>query len=337
MTREGLVPESSGAGYTSWIGNQQGNRSDAERISNQNTSLGRARWGVGQREFIHKLQERYQPEGDKFQPKTWFEVGVGPGAELAINALEEFGDGLEERGLVLVEIDAERLYAAKATLQEYFKDRPDLLKKIDFDVAAGDAAAVLKSHAKKADVIHAQLLFQHLLPHERKNILQACVENIHENGLLIVADVAFDDWTARPSRRGIEGVVQLRDVHRERKFIRTFRRNVYRRHGKKDFANAADIEDMIQQESQHAGESVFEVLPELGEVIRVQDVRLPEDRDEIAYLSNIVGLASRGRRQLEKRADWFNERLVDPERPEDIDYPSLARVVARRIPSRRVD
>lgn len=315
------------SGYKTWTKGEGGEITDRERIVSQNTSEGRARWGLGHKAYLEEVRGYLLSLGVPL-PTRYAELGVGPDATLVANTLDVFGDSLEDGGLVVFELDAERLQGAENTLRERFSDRPDLLQKLKF--VAGDAGQTLPTEGS-FDVVHAQLLYQHLLPQERHAILQASADSLTEDGLMIVSDLAFDDWTARstsrrlsPRRRHSEEMAE-----RSRDTIQRLRYTGYRALGKKDFADSAEVEAMIIEETAPEGRApVLEIIPELRREWRVSDIKPGED--EVGFMAQIAPRLTNGDEDLALRAANYVKALLRGGFGVAFDYPTMVRTAARR-------
>lgn len=262
-------------GYTHWL-----HVDDAQRIEGQNS----ADWGRGQKEYLQLLKAH------GFQPKRMAELGVAPDATLVLNALEVFGDSLEE--LVVFELDEGRLAGAQQTIQKAladdgrFKGR-ERLPKIRY--VQGDAGLNLQEEAESAkfDFIHSQLLLEHLLPQERRRLLQSVAGSLETDGYYAVADVAFGDWYTRANPPTPENTLGQQIAARDNAAIQTLRTR-WSAVGKADFGTPKILADVVCNDAKRPEDdaSPFELLPHFSRITMVDDFR--EGSPEMSFMQGML-------------------------------------------------
>lgn len=297
-------------GYKRWLGSD-----DAHRIEGQNA----ADWGKGQREYLLKLK------ASGLKPKRMAELGVAPDATLVLNALEVFGDSLDE--LVVFELDQERLDGARRTIEERLKDKKELAAKVSY--VQGDAGQTLSTYGEESgnafDFIHGQLILEHLLPEERRTVLQRAAHALGSEGIFTVADVAFGDWynRANPSDNKDGQTIAAQD----NAAIRVIRRR-WSAVGKTDFETPKALAEVVTRDSRRTDDSpILELLPGLSTISMVDDFQ--PGSPEMSFMLGMLGRLH-----------------ADPEHPmpEDkaieaaiyrysIDLPNSAHPIARVYPS----
>lgn len=307
-----------------WVRTPQQDASEQQRLGLQNTE-GQAKWGVGHKEYLQKLKSEYM--GGNFRPKRIAELGVGPDATLVLNTLEVFGDSLEDGGLVIFELIPDRLKGAKETLAS--KLTPDQFKKLAF--VQGNAAETLDTQGT-FDLINAQLIFQHLLPEQRRQILQKGSQQLNKDGLFVISDLAFNDWQVRlPEDSGrIINKIYKHTLRRGREFISNFRQKIYRDFGKNDFADRDAIKEMVLTESR-SGEEESPLIPLniFDTETHVRDMR--RGQPEIEFMRRMLDQATAHDKTLQNDANWYMRRLQRHTWGRvEYDYPTMVRVTFQR-------
>lgn len=307
-----------------WVRTPRQDASERQRLGLQNTE-GQAKWGVGHKEYLQKLKSEYM--GGNFRPKRIAELGVGPDATLVLNTLEVFGDSLEDGGLVIFELIPDRLKGAKKTLAS--KLTPDQFKKLAF--VQGNAAETLDTQGK-FDLINAQLIFQHLLPEQRRQILQKGSQQLNKDGLFVISDLAFNDWQVRlPEDSGrISNKIYKRTLRRGREFISNFRQKIYRDFGKNDFDGKDAIKEMVATESTlDDGKSPLIALDMFDTETHVRDMR--RGQPEIEFMGRMLKQTTEKDEVLHKDANWYMRKLRRHIWGRvQYDYPTMVRVTFQR-------
>lgn len=307
-----------------WVRTPQQDASEQQRLGLQNTE-GQAKWGSGHKEYLQKLRSEYM-DGN-FRPKRIAELGVGPDATLVLNTLEVFGASLEDGGLVIFELNPQRLNGARETLSK--KLTPDQFAKLSF--VEGNAAENLNQHGE-FDLINAQLIFQHLPSEQRQQILQKSAQQLNKNGLLVISDLAFNDWrVGLPEESGsLSSAFHSRTVRRGQDFIHNFREHVYGRYGKRDFADKNEIKAMVLDETAtYEEQAPFVSLDRFDTETHVKDMR--RGQPEIGFMRRMLQQTTGHDKALRKDANWYMRKLRHHTWGRvQYDYPTMVRVTFQR-------
>lgn len=310
-------------GYQEWGHGDIGGIVDAQRILSQNNSEGRARWGIGQKEYILKLKNTMD-----FHPRKMAELGVGPDATLVLNALDIFGDSLNE--FVIFELDEGRLRAAKQTIEAALQNDERFRGKHmpALRYVQGDAGKTIQGEGN-FDFIHAQLLFEHLFPKERKDLLKGVRKALNTGGLFTIADVLFDSWTVdeRQDLQEEQRAKATRIARRDNRMIQILREEEWKNLKKKDFADISDIVDMVANEGGTNKKSSLTYLPDMAEVVHVPSFR--KEEDEWSLMQAMIGRLRRSLR-VQRAVTLYSGDLTKNIAMISPNYPDLARVTFRK-------